>query len=254
MERMKESTARQLSEINKVFYSRFGKAFAETRHRIQPGVERVLSEFIKDGDWLDLGCGSGTLGTVWIKQSIRGLYEGLDFSPVLVEEARQLTAPLNLEPDQRLLYNQADLSQPDWMRQCSQPRYDGILMFAALHHLPAYEHRLTLLKQIAGLLENGGVFIHSEWQFQRSPKLMTHVQPWSLAGIDPADLEEGDTLLDWRHTEPDRPGEIGLRYVHLFSPAELKRLAKESGFTILHQFDSDGASGNLSLYQVWQRS
>lgn len=253
MERMKESTARQLSEINGVFYSRFGKAFAETRHRIQPGVERVLNEFVKDGNWLDLGCGSGTLGTVWIRQGIRGLYEGLDFSPVLVEEACQLTAPLALESGQCLFYNQADLSQSDWTTKCSQPRYDGILMFAALHHLPAYENRLNLLRQIASLLTSGGTFIHSEWQFQRSPKLLTHVQPWSRVGIDPADLEEGDTLLDWRHTEPGRPGEIGLRYVHLFSTAELEHLAADSGFTILDQFDSDGAGGNLSLYQVWQR-
>jgi SAM-dependent methyltransferase len=253
MEKMKESTARQLSEINEVFYSRFGKAFAETRHRIQPGVERVLKEFIKDGDWLDLGCGSGTLGTVWVKGGINGLYEGLDFSPVLIDSARQLTGGLALRPGQRLLYTQANLSQPDWPQQCSQPRYDGILMFAALHHLPAYERRLALLKQIAGLLGSGGTFIHSEWQFQRSPKLMTHVQPWSRASIDPADLEEGDTLLDWRHTEADRPGEIGLRYVHLFTEAELTRLAAESGFTVRAQFDSDGAGGDLSLYQVWQR-
>jgi SAM-dependent methyltransferase len=254
MEKMKESTEKQLSEINDTFYTRFGREFAETRRRIQPGVGRVLDEVIHSGDWLDLGCGSGTLGCVWAEKGFTGLYEGLDLSPVLIAEAQKVTAAVKHTPELRLVYGQADLSQPGWTRICSQPVYDGVLMFAAMHHIPAYERRLGLMKEIAGLLKPGGKFIHSEWQFQRSTKLMTHVVPWEQAGISADELEEGDTLLDWRHTSPERPAETGLRYVHLFSSGELAQLAGEGGFTITAEFDSDGASGNLSLYQVWQRN
>ena len=251
---MKESTAKRLAEINDTFYRTFGREFAETRRRIQPGVGRVLDEVVRDGDWLDLGCGSGTLGCVWIEKRINGLYEGLDLSPVLIAEAEKVTTAAAQRPGLCLVYGQADLSQPSWSRVCSQTTYDGVLMFAAMHHIPAHERRLALLKEIAGLLKPGGRLIHSEWQFQRSPKLMTHVVPWEQAGIDAAELEAGDTLLDWRHTSPERPGETGLRYVHLFSSAELGELAAESGFSIVSEFDSDGASSNLSLYQVWQRN
>jgi tRNA (uracil-5-)-methyltransferase TRM9 len=253
MEKMKESVVRQLLQINDTFYNRFGKAFAETRRRIQPGVERVLHEHIRTGDWLDLGCGSGTLGCVWARQGIRGLYEGLDLSPVLVAEARKVTAEIELPHGVRLVYAQTDLGSKGWMVVCSQKQYDGVLMFAAMHHVPSSVRRLELMKEVAGLLKPGGRFIHSEWQFQRSPKLMTHVVPWSEAGIDSADLEEGDTLLDWRHTDAEHPNETGLRYVHLFTVEELTRLAEDSGFSIDAEFDSDGAGGNLSLYQVWQK-
>jgi SAM-dependent methyltransferase len=254
MEKMNESTAKRLSQINDTFYKRFGKEFAETRRRIQPGVGRVLDELIRGGDWLDLGCGSGTLGSVWAEKGLTGLYEGMDLSPVLIAEAQKVTAAVKHAPELRLIYGEADLSLPGWAKACSQTAYDGVLMFATMHHIPAYERRLSLIKEIAGLLKLGGKFIHSEWQFQRSPKLMTHVVPWGQAGIDEAELEEGDTLLDWRHTSPERPGETGLRYVHLFSGEELTRLAAEGGFSIINEFDSDGASGNLSLYQVWQRN
>jgi SAM-dependent methyltransferase len=250
---MDESTIKQLAEINDRFYRQFGKAFAETRRRIQPGVGRVLQEFVKDGNWLDLGCGSGTLARVWRESGIHGLYEGLDFSPVLIGEARRANADCVPDDDLQIIYNQADLNQPDWIERCSRKKYDGVLMFAAMHHIPSQQKRLLLLKQIAAFLEPGGIFIHSEWQFQRSPKLMTHVQPWSKVDLDASTLEEGDMLMDWRHTDPERPNEIGLRYVHLFTARELEELAEESGFTILDEFDSDGASGNLSLYQIWKK-
>lgn len=250
---MNESIANQLADLNELFYTRFGREFAETRRRIQPGVARILAEYVRDGNWLDLGCGSGALGCMWIERGFRGLYEGLDLSPVLIAEAQKTVCEKKPGAGQKFIYTQADMSRPGWASRCNLKVYDGILMFAALHHIPAADRRLAFLKEMAGLLDNNGQFIHSVWQFQRSQKLMTHVQPWTVAGIDPADLEEGDTLLDWRHTSPDHPDEKGLRYVHLFSEAELSALAEDTGFTIADCFDSDGAGGNLGLYQVWRR-
>ena len=61
---------------------------------------------------------------------------------------------------------------------------------------------------------------------------MSRVLPWSTVGIAETDVEEGDTLLDWRHAVGDQAGERGLRYVHLFQRGELSRLALKSGFTI----------------------
>jgi tRNA (uracil-5-)-methyltransferase TRM9 len=109
-----------------------------------------------------------------------------------------------------------------------------------------------VLRQVHGLLEPGGRFIHSEWQFQHSARLMARRLPWGTAGLRDEDLEEGDTLLDWRHALAEQAGQTGLRYVHLFSRAELADLAVQSGFAIEQEFESDGEGSRLGLYQVWR--
>jgi hypothetical protein len=96
------------------------------------------------------------------------------------------------------------------------------------------------------LLKNEGYFIHSNWQFLNSEKLKTRIQPWSSANIALSDVDPGDYLLDWRG------GGQGLRYVHHFDERELRELAKASRFEILETFYSDGETGNLGLYQIWQ--
>jgi tRNA (uracil-5-)-methyltransferase TRM9 len=90
------------------------------------------------------------------------------------------------------------------------------------------------------------------WQFQHSPRLLARRQPWELAGLSESDVEEGDTLLDWRYALPGQPEQTGLRYVHLFSPAELAGLATDCGFNIEQEYASDGEGGRLGLYQVWR--
>jgi SAM-dependent methyltransferase len=250
---MEKSTIQALIDLNDRFYTDFGPSFASTRKRIQPGVMRILDDWVRPGNWLDLGCGSGALGGVWLERGIHGLYEGLDFSPVFIAEALATTGQMALAEGQSLRYTQVNLGTSDWPSVCSRSQYDGVLMFAAMHHMPGHETHLHLLQQIAGLLPKNGLFIHSEWQFQRSPKLMARVQDWSLVGLDTAQLEPGDTLLDWRQNEARQEGKPGLRYVHLFTKDELADLAANSGFKIVSEFDSDGAGENLSLYQIWQK-
>ena len=241
--------AAELLEINRRFYSEFGPAFAATRRRIQPGVSRVLESISRDvpSDWLDLGCGSGALGQIWSGQGRSGSYTGLDFSGPLLEEAQKVTASLTTD-QMRLRYVSGDLMDPEWRVPFGVKKFDGVLAFASLHHIPGRENHLRIFRQVHDLLHPGGRFIFSVWQFQNSPKLMQRVQPWSAAGIDPNALEQGDTLLDWRYALPDNESKTGLRYVHLFSADELEDLAAEGGFAMRDHFYSDGAEGNLALY------
>ncbi len=151
----------------------------------------------------------------------------MDFSEALLNEAR---ANLLLQPahaDLEVNYVRADLLDPQWPALIKKDHLTGVLAFASLHHLPGYANRVAVLRAAREFLKPGGCFIHSEWQFQHSPKLMSRVLPWSTVGIAETDVEAGDTLLDWRHAAGDQAGERGLRYVHLFSRDELKRLADE---------------------------
>ncbi len=250
---MRTDTIQTLLNINKEFYQSFGQAFAETRRRIQPGIARALEEYIRDGDWLDLGCGSGALSQAWVKRGLMGSYTGVDFSRALLEEASRGLSQEQLPGGLQIAFRQADLLDENWCAPFYDRQFDGLLAFAVLHHIPGKVNRERLVRQAAGLLRPGGLFIHSQWQFQHSPKLMARVQPWSLAGIDEADLEPGDTLLDWRHQAGGNAGATGLRYVHLFSREELVHLADQGGFEIVSEYSSDGAGEKLGLYQVWRK-
>ena len=250
---MQPAVQKKLLELNQQFYQIFGAAFAATRRRIQPGVRRVLENIPKTGNWLDLGCGSGALALTWAAQGRVGMYHGLDFSAELLSEARKELEQTAVPAGLQIGFDQVDLGSPEWEKAARRLEYDGVLAFASLHHLPGAEKRLELMRQVHGLIRTGGLFIHSEWQFQHSPKLRARVQPWERVGLTDADVEPGDTLLDWRYALPGQPEQDGLRYVHLFSQTELEVLATQSGFRVVETFASDGQGGRLGLYQIWQK-
>ena len=250
---MNEKIIQQLVDINNRFYQNFGGAFSETRQRYQSGVDRIVKQYIRDGDWLDIGCGNGVLGGCLAQNRLKGSYVGLDFSEPFLTEAIKRADSLEPHPGFDLSYQSCNLLTDDLIHVTGGRNFDGILAFAALHHLPGAEVRKRLLDQVFALLKPGGLFIHSEWQFQHNPKLVARIQPWSTVGLTDEDLEPGDTLLDWRHFSGVQANGPALRYVHLFSRPELADLAGETGFAIIDEFDSDGVTGNLGLYQVWQK-
>jgi SAM-dependent methyltransferase len=250
---MLASIAEQLVALNRRFYTDFAESFSATRGRIQPGVRRVLAQLGKTERILDLGCGNGQLAHALAEDGHRGSYLGLDFSPPLLADARSRPGGFSAA------FRQVDLTAPDWTgvtreRPEGQPalsallsaNFDLIFAFAVLHHIPGHERRKNILQKARSLLAPGGKFIHSEWQFMDSEKLRARIQPWERAGLLATDVEQGDTLLDWR------AGGTGLRYVHQFSEIELASLAVESGFRVVETFYSDGQGGRLALYQAWE--
>jgi SAM-dependent methyltransferase len=243
-------TVQSLLTLNQVFYQTFAANFSATRMRVQPGVRRILASISPQARILDLGCGNGEAAFSLASQDHRGAYLGLDFSAELLTIARQ-----RLADHPHFSFMQADLGTPDWDALDGTPfggdsaawQFDLILAFAVLHHLPGRDlHRQTCLKANR-LLSPGGCFIHSNWQFLNSDRLRQRIQSWEVAGLDPACMDPGDYLLDWRQ------GGRGLRYVHHFNPAELTSLAQMTGFKVVESFSSDGEGGNLGLYQVWQK-
>ncbi|PKO12716.1 MAG: hypothetical protein CVU39_22375 [Chloroflexi bacterium HGW-Chloroflexi-10] len=248
---MQAHIIQQLLDINHQFYQNFGDAFAATRRRVQPGIRQVLESIPSFGHWLDLGCGSGALAQLWAQQERTGSYHGVDFSQPLLEEARRTLQDLPLPADLQISFTRANLLDADWVQVLVRPQYNGVLCFAALHHLPGYTTRLQLIRQVRSLLPAGAAFIHSNWQFHNSPKLLARVQPWQQVGLIPEQLEAGDTLLDWRYALPGQAEQVGYRYVHRFSSEELEQLASESGFSIVDSFESDGDGGKLGFYQRW---
>ena len=241
---MDSKTAARLIVLNRDFYTRFGESFSATRHRIQPGVRRILEVLEGDESIMDLGCGNGEFARELAKRGHRGLYMGVDFSPTLLQEADSAPGGFSAK------FLQVELTQlPAFSDQLSAAGdWSVITAFAVLHHIPSYDLRLSILQTVRRLLKDKGRFIHSNWQFLNSEKLKARIQPWETAAVSESDVEPGDHLLDWRG------GGTGLRYVHHFNEQELSKLAEASGFQISDMFHSDGDGGRLGLYQVWEPS
>lgn len=235
---MDETIARRLIEINHQFYQTFAADFSATRQRIQPGVRRILQALPPAADILDLGCGNGQAWLTLHELGHQGRYVGLDFSPGLLADASAA--------GQGALFLAADLADPGWASLPPEPPFSAIFAFAVLHHLPGRALRLQTLRLVRSLLAPGGRFYHSNWQFLDSPRLRQRIQPWEAAGLRPEQVDPGDALLDWRR------GGSGLRYAHHYTEAELAQLAAESGFQVTGSFYSDGESGKLGFYQVWE--
>jgi len=239
---MNSTTAERLIDLNRDFYTKFGDSFSSTRHRIQPGMHRILLSLRGDEDILDLGCGNGWLARELAERHHRGTYLGLDFSLPLLRDAQSISETFSAT------FQEIDLTalrESTFILQLSS--FDLITSFAVFHHIPSREIRLGMLNTVHRLLKSDGLFIHSNWQFLNSEKLKARIQPWETVAISSSDVDAGDYLLDWRS------GEVGLRYVHHFDETELNELARESGFEINEIFYSDGETKNLGLYQIWKK-
>jgi len=235
---MQPEIAQQLIELNHQFYQTFAGDFSETRQRLQPGVVRAVESIPPDASLLDLGCGNGHLAAHLHEHGHRGRFVGIDTSPALIEFARQQDLP-------NAVFFQADLAGANWTDPLEQGQFNVVVCFAVLHHIPSDPLRIRFLQRVRNLLLPDGILIHSNWQFLNSPKLSARIQPWEKIGLTNHQVDEHDYLMDWRR------GGTGLRYVHFYSSAELRSLAGQTGFQVKDEFTSDGASGDLGLYQFW---
>src|SRR6266498_4298210 len=169
---MNPTTAARLIEINRDFYTRFGASFSATRHRIQPGVRRVLEMLKGDESILDLGCGNGELARELAKRGHRGSYLGVDFSLPLLRDAESQAEGFSAR------FVQADLTQLSVISDqlLVTDHWSLITAFAVLHHIPSQELRLNILRIVYQLLKADGNFTLSNWKFLNSEKLKARIQ------------------------------------------------------------------------------
>lgn len=238
---MQPEIAGQLLKLNHQFYQTFAEHFSATRQRLQPGVIEAVKTIPHGSSLLDLGCGNGLLAAHLAKSGHTGPYIGIDSAENLIEIARAQQVP-----NARFLTG--NLAAPDWDTPLAGERFDYILCFATLHHLPGKALRAHFLHKVRQLLSPDGRFIFSNWQFLNSERLKERIVPWAEIGLTEAQVDENDYLMDWRR------GGQGLRYVHHYTNKELHTLADETGFQVAGIYTSDGENGNLGLYHIWQYS
>jgi len=244
---MHPETREKLLAINRQFYERSASSFSLTRKKLQPGVKRLLAEVPPRTDILDLGCGNGNFALALAKTAYAGRYLGIDASEALITDARAALADVpSLASFQ---FFQADLTENEWAAELTGRVYPLITCFAVLHHIPGSLARADLLRSVSALLAPEGRLLLSVWQLFNNPRLEGHLLPWDSVEIDSADLEPGDCLMDWR-----AGAWVNQRYVHVFTPEELRALGWSAGLQLCDEFFSDGKTGNLALYQIWNKA
>lgn len=148
--------------------------------------ESVLLEHVP-GDArrvLDLGTGDGRLLALLKRDRPEIAGVGLDFSEVMLEEARK-----RFSGDERVELLQHDLSQ----RLPALGRFDAVISSFAIHHLE-HDRKRSLYGEVFELLAPGGVL--ANFEHVASPTQRLHVAFFEAIGEPIENEDPSDRLLD----------------------------------------------------------
>ena len=238
---MDTQTVQHLLAINRKFYSEFARAFSETRSSAQTRLDRIVAYIGNAVKVLDVGCGNGRLAERLDKEGRSIEYTGVDASPELIALATARTSKLRLVAADFFV---ADITSANWSAALPANSFDIAVALAVLHHIPSFDLRVQVLRELGARLKPGGTFVMTNWHFERNERLRKKIVPWENVGIDAREVESGDALLTWQR------GGVGYRYLHLITQPEVLRMAHESGWQVVKQYYADA---DLNLYSVLRR-
>lgn len=222
---MLDELRQQLIEINRDFYQRSWRQFMARRERPWPGWARLIEELdsealTEDARVLDLGCGHGRFAGFLARHGRRVRYLGVDTSlPLLAKGAATFRESQRARLCGDLLSALAD-----------GVRFDLVVAFGLLHHIPGFDAREQLVTELAGRTGDGGTLVVTLW----SPDRKRRQRAAAVVGG-----ESGDVLLPWGEGEASR-------YCHFFEDDEVTALANAAAAAVngtITGFRADGRKG-----------
>ncbi len=202
---------------------------------------------------LDLGCGNGRflsfLDTSVDKSAIN--YTGVDNNQALLSKAGDSSTA---EHTKTTLY-QLDIINSLQKNELitaiesisNTKKYDVVVSLGFLHHIPSKALRTKFIEVLYQVTQPEGIVVLAFWQPMKSDRMRAKRVDPSKVSIKTADLEPGDTILDWKR------GAIAYRYCHHFSDQEIEEYFFDTNWQILTSFAADGKE-KLNKYVVLQKN
>jgi len=221
----------QLNLINKKFYSQVASDFSESRNYFWTGWEELLPIISRLAInhlsliILDLACGNGRFLEFLISNyqfPNKFSYLGIDGSQELLNIAQN-----KFKKQKQIKFEKLDIVENllnnDLKLEIRNLKFNFIVCFGFLHHVPDFVLRQQLLQNLADLLTKDGILVVSTWQFLENPRLKARIVK---------DLGNNDYILDWRR------GKEARRYCHLISDEEMTSLIGNK-FLVIKKFRAD---------------
>ncbi len=197
---------------------------------------------------LDLGCGNGRFYGFLLNALQKPFsYVGLDTNQFLIERAKER---YNYPNAQFILENIGNIDH------LFDYKFDLIVLFGVMQHIPGLQTRVKMLVKAKNLLTNTGYLVFTTWKFLDIPRISkdiinpntpTGAQIYQELGLSENELALHDYILDWQR------GITAYRYCHYYTPEEVQELTKRSGLHIVDTYEADGIEKDLNQYYICQR-
>ncbi len=242
---MNKQTVKKLNQLNREFYQQTADEFSQSRSYFWSGWEKLLPYInvlvARDEslEVIDLGCGNGRFGQ-FLDDRVKDCsvnYLGLDFNQQMLDKAEQRLSSTNVNYQ----LNQIDLV--DGLDSLSD-NHNLIVAFGLFHHLPSFQFRQSLVKELLGNLTSQGVLVITFWQFADKKRFRKKVIDPEKVGLNSEDLEKNDYILDWKR------GARAYRYCHHLDEKEMQRMLSPLEVDVIDHYLADGKSDNLNRYLV----
>jgi len=196
---------------------------------------------------LDLGCGNGRFYGFLLNNLQRPFqYVGLDTNQFLIDKAKER---YNYPNAKFILENIGNIDH------LFDYKFDLIVLFGVMHHIPGEQTRIKMLVKARNLLASSGYLVFTTWKFLDIPRISKDIvnpntpigaQIYQELGLSENELALNDYILDWQR------GITAYRYCHYYTSEEVQELTKRAGLRIVDTYEADGIEKDLNQYYICQ--
>ncbi|MCX6823942.1 MAG: methyltransferase domain-containing protein [candidate division SR1 bacterium] len=222
-----------IKEGLRAFYDAQAEKYYHTRNKHRSDADIFLDEIQtseeKTINILEFGCGSGRLLAHLAQlKDIKINYVGVDISKNLLSFAKKQISGKAAPKNITTTFVCDDIVH--YVKGLKQESFDFVIGVASFQHIPNIKERFFVMKNVYRILKYDGKLIMTNWSFSR----------WFLRKFQ-KDFSHslGKYIISFGKDEwnsimvPRKNGKtIDKRFYHIYTLAELKKLASLSGFII----------------------